>query len=326
MSRLTTAQRRRIPASGFALPKRRALPIIDSGHVRAAAGRLGQMKKRGSVTATEYKEARRRILEAEARFGIGPFRLQRDEAPPPSSRRGAGGYRFATTAALVRQERLGVPQAQRIVSDWSKYVDARRKEGRSASSTAEHIARFTRQHLARPYSRDPQQKARDPKRKPSFRRCPRGMEVQTLIFRGWTPARAQTWAREHDFRVTKIDQTPSSIRIRQRSPNDFVKSSFRTISMGTTVRAVVGCPRLLVKRDEAPQKRKSFDTKREAEIFQYRLLATGHGPGVTLSRATDGYAVRYPGKTPTYAVLSAKEWADAQRDPRGPRKPTSRRS
>lgn len=179
------------------------------------------------------------------------YRPKRDvdvEAPPPSSRRGPFGYRFATAAALVRLERLGVPQAQRIVSDWAKYVDTRMRQGKSPASTAEHIARFERQHLARPYARDPEKKTaarasrggRDPDR-----RCPRGMTIQTLIFpKSWTPARASSWARGRGFTVSKIDETSTSLRIRQHDPSAFTKGSFRTISIGKTeIRAVVGCPR-----------------------------------------------------------------------------------
>ncbi len=39
MAVLTSAQRRRLPPSAFALPERRLYPIMDRGHARAALGR-----------------------------------------------------------------------------------------------------------------------------------------------------------------------------------------------------------------------------------------------------------------------------------------------
>jgi hypothetical protein len=66
--KLTAAERRKIPRSRYALPKRRALPLGDARHVRNAASRLEQMRKRGTVTLSEYRSARRRIEEARKRL------------------------------------------------------------------------------------------------------------------------------------------------------------------------------------------------------------------------------------------------------------------
>lgn len=65
---LSAAERRRIPTRLFALPARRSLPIHDAAHVRNAAARLEQMRRRGTVTAREYESAHRRILAAEQRL------------------------------------------------------------------------------------------------------------------------------------------------------------------------------------------------------------------------------------------------------------------
>ena len=75
--RLTTRQRERLPASQFALPERRALPIHDAAHVRNAAARLEQMRLRRSVTPREHSRAMRAIQAREAQLGIGPFREPR---------------------------------------------------------------------------------------------------------------------------------------------------------------------------------------------------------------------------------------------------------
>ena len=72
--KLTAAARKRLPSSAFALPERRALPIHNAAHVRNAAARLAQMKKRGTVTRAEYTQAKGRIEKAEKRLKIGPWR------------------------------------------------------------------------------------------------------------------------------------------------------------------------------------------------------------------------------------------------------------
>jgi hypothetical protein len=68
--KLTAAQRRRLPAREYALPARRALPIEDPRHIRNAAARLEQMRRRGTVTKSEYLHALRRIRRAEKAHGI----------------------------------------------------------------------------------------------------------------------------------------------------------------------------------------------------------------------------------------------------------------
>lgn len=74
--KLTAAQRRALPQSAYALPKRRQLPLervpgrLDPKHIRNAASRLAQMHKRGTVTESEYRAAHAKIARAEARLGI----------------------------------------------------------------------------------------------------------------------------------------------------------------------------------------------------------------------------------------------------------------
>ena len=78
------------------------------------------------------------------------------DVPPPSSRRvprTPGAYRFAVTTALVREHRMTDARAGRLVQKWERLVESRRADGRSPSSTAEHVARFESQHLVSPYPR-----------------------------------------------------------------------------------------------------------------------------------------------------------------------------
>jgi hypothetical protein len=67
--------------------------------------------------------------------------------------------------------------------------------------------------------------------------------VETLIFSKKvfkTAAKAKKWAKDHDYKATKVDETDKSWRIRQRDPGDFKKDSFRTITFTKGVKAVVG--------------------------------------------------------------------------------------
>lgn len=69
------------------------------------------------------------------------------------------------------------------------------------------------------------------------------MVVQTLIFSKdsfKTKEEAAKWAQEHNFRSDKVDETSDSFRLRQRDPNDFDDTSFRTIDLTDGVKAVVG--------------------------------------------------------------------------------------
>jgi HK97 family phage prohead protease len=59
-----------------------------------------------------------------------------------------------------------------------------------------------------------------------------GFVVQSLIFpkAHWTSADAcRRWARDHDFKADKVDETADSYRLRQRDPADFER--FRTICL-----------------------------------------------------------------------------------------------
>jgi hypothetical protein len=87
---------------------------------------------------------------------------------------------------------------------------------------------------------------RNPTLRSPNRQCPRGLEVQTILFPvdEFTETQAKHWARINDKRYGKVDTTESYHRLRQRDPNDFTNGSFRTIEFGDSgIKAVVGCPR-----------------------------------------------------------------------------------
>ena len=68
-------------------------------------------------------------------------------------------------------------------------------------------------------------------------------KVQTLIFNKEvykTTEAAKKWAKDHDFKSDKVDETEDSFRLRQRNPSDFVPNSFRTITLDKGIKAVIG--------------------------------------------------------------------------------------
>ena len=147
------------------------------------------------------------------------------------------GNRRMNRAASLTQMIVGLDQRapqRMVVAAWKRLTRAEQEALRKAVEGAIAEEGTT--------ARDPRTRRRG---EASFRRCGRGLEVQTLILprERFTPSRARTWARSRGFRVMKIDETSRSLRIRQRNPKDFARDSFRTITLGDTdVRAVVGCP------------------------------------------------------------------------------------
>ena len=232
-------------------------------------------------------------------------------------------YRFATAAALVRQERMTGPQARQAVQEAGAIVDSRMRQGDSPASAARYVASLptTRSSYPPPargdyrYARDPQRSKKaktsaskedsrlalrsasrtrslggarwNGRKRPEagvmkvskkgnpYRVCPRGTRIQTLIFplTQFTQKKASKWARDHGFRIQKIDVTSQSIRIRQQPVELFTKGSFRTITLPSrtgTIRAVIGCPRFAIiaggrarqERQEMPARRRL--TRRQA--------------------------------------------------------------
>lgn len=68
--KLSVATRSHLPSSAFAIPEWRWGPLTDASHVRNAASRLEQARRRGEVTGARYASARRRIASAARRYGI----------------------------------------------------------------------------------------------------------------------------------------------------------------------------------------------------------------------------------------------------------------
>jgi hypothetical protein len=82
------------------------------------------------------------------------------------------------------------------------------------------------------------------------------LETQSLVFdkERFSRAEAVAWAREHDYKADKVDETEESWRLRQRDPGDFVEDSFRTVELDDGVQAVMGhLKERSSSEDEAPE-------------------------------------------------------------------------
>lgn len=72
-----------------------------------------------------------------------------------------------------------------------------------------------------------------------------GTEIQTLIFdkKKFTQKEAEEWLKKHNFKYGKVDEKDESFRFRQKDPESFDQSSFRTITITDGINAVIGKPR-----------------------------------------------------------------------------------
>lgn len=59
MGKLTSAEKKELPESAFALPGRR-YPIPDANHARAALARAEEMKRKGLLSDADYATVKRK--------------------------------------------------------------------------------------------------------------------------------------------------------------------------------------------------------------------------------------------------------------------------
>lgn len=89
-------------------------------------------------------------------------------------------------------------------------------------------------------------------------------EVQSLVFdkeKFKTSTEAKKWAKEHDFKGTKVDETDDSFRLRQSAPSGFKR--FRTKSLAPGVKAVIGISESAVEDDKVDMTKLTIDQLRE---------------------------------------------------------------
>ncbi len=109
MAKLTTKQRDRMRATGFAYPERKLLPIQDAGHVRSALGRFSRTQFEGTAA---MKRAAKRILSAAKKHGISvdpDSHVARAVGAGISGQRGAAKRRnpsSGSSAELAKARRL----------------------------------------------------------------------------------------------------------------------------------------------------------------------------------------------------------------------------
>ncbi len=109
--------------------------------------------------------------------------------------------------------------------------------------------------------------------------------VQTLIFDKamFSKQEAIDWAKGHDFRADKVDETEDSYRLRQREPSEFDEESFRTIDITDGVKAVIG---KLKEGTEMVGKTKEVEDNKESN-YQEEMLTLMKGMNALLQRNTE---------------------------------------
>lgn len=117
------------------------------------------------------------------------------------------------------------------------------------------------------------------------------LEVQSLIFskEKWTKAEdCQAWARDHDFKADKVDETDESFRLRQFEPSECRTGSMRTIDIDEEQKIkAVGCRK---KEADAPDEDpKSQRPVRNAFGLVREVTEDGTVYGYASLRSVDRY-------------------------------------
>ena len=131
--------------------------------------------------------------------------MRRDDFPPPSSRSARRvGYRFATIASLVRQERMSVREAEGLADEWMMFVRAQQRSGVDPAETAAMLGELARRRQSsRPRS------SRDPARRQYLACCTADGKEYTIVASSIEDAR--TVAR-YTFPGTRQKVTPLLMR------------------------------------------------------------------------------------------------------------------
>lgn len=105
---------------------------------------------------------------------------------------------------------------------------------------------------------------------------PPATTVQTLILsktRFKTRQAAVKWVKDHDFHAKNVDETETSWRFRQREPGEFQSGSFRTITMTSGIKAVIGRLKRRSKRESVIRYRVDFVARQEEEQIVTGVVA-----------------------------------------------------
>lgn len=125
-------------------------------------------------------------------------------------------------------------------------------------------------------------------------RFKRATEVQTFLFdkTKWTVTAAKRWLKDHNKKVPAVDTTADYHRFRQSPPFNFVKGTFRTITIGAKskgIKAVVAVPRA---EKNPTKKRKNPPNKAGATPWLPALLVDLADPkSIDLE---DGQQLKFP--------------------------------
>jgi len=183
-------------------------------------------------------------------------------------------YREKTAHVYARIAGVPRSEARAILRKWRRYVEGRERAGKTAESTAEHLARFKREKSAcacGSRGRDcgcKHAKERDasPKKrggvKPGetrisakgipFTVCPRGTKLQALLFPGerYSVSSARAWAKGHGFSIHKVEEMRNFVRVVLLPSKLFTKGSYRLIPLKGAerhgIRGLIGCPRFAI--------------------------------------------------------------------------------
>ena len=80
-----------------------------------------------------------------------------------------------------------------------------------------------------------------------YKSCKRGLELQSILFprKRYSAGKARSWLKKKGRKYGKkrLDTTKNYHRFRQLEPNQCVRGSLRTITLGKGIKAVTCCPK-----------------------------------------------------------------------------------
>lgn len=132
----------------------------------------------------------------------------------------------------------------------------------------------------------------------------KGSKVQSLIFSKDVfkdAASAKSWAKGHDFRSDKVDETENSFRLRQFDPSKCDKETFGTISITKGVQGTVCVPKSSENKEveEVEERTEEFDSTRIDAVLTKLQNRYGEKSPIILQRYLQGY-VQVSDKEDTY--------------------------
>ena len=140
-----------------------------------------------------------------------------------------------------------------------------------------------------------------------------GSQIQSILIskRNHTLSQARKWLKGNGFADIGVDETEKNYRFRQKHPDFFISSSFRTITLDNGVKAVVGIPKVKRGSKSNPrpfQRRNPVRTWSLTEDCRIEIDPLADVPEFDLEESKPVETVRDLTQPEPISELSLKDW------------------